>query len=85
MRANSLLASVETLTEVLGYAAAGFLLAAVSTATALRLDAVTFFVSALTLVFISYTPPVRAAQRAARSFGHEPLTGQNVLIRARKP
>jgi MFS family permease len=71
LRANSLLASVETLTEVLGYAGAGFLLAAVSTATAFRLDAVTFFVSAMTLVFMSYTPPVRAAQRAARSFGHE--------------
>lgn len=71
LRANSLLASAETLTEVIGYAAAGFLLAAVSTATAFRLDAATFLVSALTLVFMSYTRPVRAAERAARSFGHE--------------
>ncbi len=71
LRANSLLASAETLTEVLGYAGAGFLLAAVSTTTAFRLDAATFFVSALTLVFMSYTRPARAAERAARSFGHE--------------
>jgi len=72
LRANSLLASAETLTEVLGYASAGLLLAAVSTATAFRLDGLTFFVSALTLALMSYTPPVRAAaEQAARSFGHE--------------
>ncbi len=72
LRANSLLATGETLTEVLGYAGAGFLLAGVSVATAFRLDAVTFLVSALTLMLMSYTPPVRvAAQRAARTFGQE--------------
>lgn len=72
LRANSLLASAETLTEVVGYAGAGFLLAAVSTATAFRLDAVTFFISALTLTLMAYAPPARAAtERAARSFAHE--------------
>jgi len=71
LRANSLLASAETLTEVLGYAAAGFLLAAVSTDTAFRLDAATFLVSALTLVLMSYKRPARAGERAARSFRHE--------------
>jgi MFS family permease len=72
LRANSLLATAETLTEVLGYASAGFLLAAVSTATAFRLDALTFVVSAFTLVMMAYTPPARAAvQQAGRSFGHE--------------
>jgi MFS family permease len=72
LRANSLLATGETLTEVLGYASAGFLLVAVSTSTAFRLDSLTFLVSAMTLALMSYTPPVRAAaQRAARSFGHE--------------
>lgn len=69
LRANSLLATGETLTEVLGYAGAGFLLAGVSAATAFRLDAATFFVSALTLALMSYAQPVRAAaERAARSF-----------------
>ena len=71
MRANSFLASAETLTEVLGYAGAGFLLATVSTTTAFRVDAVTFFVSAVTLVLMSYRRPTRAAERAARSFSRE--------------
>jgi len=71
LRANSLLATAETLTEVLGYASAGFLLAAVSTATAFRIDALTFVVSAFMLVLMAYSPPARAAQQAARSFGHE--------------
>ena len=84
MRANSLLSSAETLTEVLGYASAGFLLAAVSTATAFRLDALTFLVSAVTLALMAYTPPVRAAaERTARSFGRELREGFAYMRRHR--
>ena len=84
MRANSLLATAETLTEVLGYAGAGFLLAAVSTTTAFRLDALTFLVSAVTLALMAYTPPVRAAaERAARSFGRELREGFAYMRRHR--
>jgi len=71
LRANSLLASAETLTEVLGYAAAGFLLAVVSTTTAFRIDAATFLFSAATLLLMSYRRPARAAGPAARSFARE--------------
>lgn len=71
LRANSLLASAETLTEVLGYAAAGFLLAVVSTTTAFRVDAATFLFSAVTLLLMSYRRPARAAEPAARSFTRE--------------
>ncbi len=75
VRANSFLASAETLTEVLGYAGAGFLLATVSTTTAFRIDAATFLFSALTLLLMSYRRPARAAEQAARSFGREMREG----------
>ena len=82
MRANSLLAAAETLTEVLGYASAGFLLYAVSTATAFRLDALTFGVSALTLALMSYAPPVRAAtERVTSSFAKELREGFRYMRR----
>jgi DHA3 family macrolide efflux protein-like MFS transporter len=45
MRANSLLAIGENLTEVVGYALAGFLLAYVSTDAAFRIDSLTFAAS----------------------------------------
>jgi len=83
LRANSLLASAETLTEVLGYAGAGFLLAAVSTTTAFRIDAGTFLVSAITLALMSYARPVRATERAAHSFTRELREGF-VTIRRHK-
>jgi MFS transporter, DHA3 family, macrolide efflux protein len=76
MRANSLLATAETLTEIVGYAGAGFLLAAVSTTAAFRLDAISFLFSAVTLALMAYRPPARAAaERAARSFGREVRAG----------
>jgi MFS family permease len=82
MRANSLLATAETLTEIVGYAGAGFLLAAVSTTSAFRIDSVSFLVSAITLALMSYTPPVRAAaERAARSFTRELREGFAYLRR----
>jgi MFS family permease len=72
MRANSLLATGENLTEILGYTAAGFTLAYISTTSAFRIDAVTFAVSAASLALIRYRAPVReAAEARIRSFRRE--------------
>jgi DHA3 family macrolide efflux protein-like MFS transporter len=80
MRANSLLATGENLTEIVGYALAGFLLAYVSTATAFRIDSLTFAVSAIALLLMRYRAPVRAAaHRTARSFWHELREGLGFL------
>lgn len=54
VRANSLLATGETLTEVLGYALAGFIVYAVSTTSAFLIDAATFIFSATALAAMSY-------------------------------
>ncbi len=84
LRANSLLATGENITEIVGYAAAGFLLAAISTTTAFRVDAVTFAVSAASLALIRYRRPARAAAgKAARSFGRELREGFRFLARHR--
>jgi len=53
LRANSILSASEHVTEVVGYAAAGFVLFYVSTHTAFTIDAVTFGVSAVTLLAIT--------------------------------
>ena len=58
MRANSLLATGENLTEIVGYAVAGFILASISTTSAFRIDAATFAVSAASLALIRYRAPV---------------------------
>jgi DHA3 family macrolide efflux protein-like MFS transporter len=80
MRANSLLAVGENLTEIVGYALAGFILAYVSTATAFRIDAVTFAVSAAALMLMRYQAPVRAAaEHAASSFWRELREGLSFL------
>jgi MFS transporter, DHA3 family, macrolide efflux protein len=79
MRANSLLAVAENLTEVLGYALAGLVLAVVTTASAFRIDSLTFLVSAAALILMRYKAPARAAQRAARSFGRELREGLSYL------
>ncbi len=80
MRANSLLATGENLTEIVGYALAGFLLAYVSTATAFRIDAVTFVASAAALMLMRYHAPVRAAaEHVASSFWHELREGLSFL------
>ncbi len=72
MRANSLLATAENLTEILGWAFAGLLLASVSTTTAFELDAVTFVVSAVALLLMRYRAPARAAaERSARALWRE--------------
>jgi MFS family permease len=80
LRANSLLATGETITEVVGYAAAGLLLASIQLNTAFRIDAVSFVVSAYALLFMAYTPTVRAAAHAAaRTVGDDIREGLRYL------
>ncbi len=80
MRANSLLSTGENLTEILGWALAGLLLAAVSTTAAFRLDAATFAVSAVALALMRYRAPVRdAAEKAAGAFRKELKEGFTFL------
>ena len=80
MRANSLLATGENLTEIIGYALAGFILAYVSIATAFRIDSVTFAASAAALMLIRYRAPVRAAaEQTAQSFWRELREGLSFL------
>jgi MFS family permease len=84
LRANSLLSTTENLTEILGWAFAGVLLAAVSTSAAFELDAVTFIVSAVALVLMRYNAPARAtAERTARAFWSELREGLSFLHRDR--
>jgi len=61
LRANSLLATGENVTEILGYSFAGYALAYVATATAFRIDAVTFAMSGFALILMRYRAPARAA------------------------
>jgi MFS family permease len=80
MRANSLLSTGENLTEILGWALAGLLLAAVSTTAAFRLDAATFVVSAVALALMRYRAPVReAAEKVAGAFRTEVKEGFSFL------
>ena len=80
LRANSLLSTGENLTEILGWALAGALLASVSTAAAFELDAITFAVSAVALTLMRYRAPARAAaERSARAFRHEMREGFSFL------
>ena len=84
MRANSLLSTGENLTEILGWALAGLLLAAVSTTAAFRLDAATFAVSAVALALMRYRAPVReAAEEVAGAFWTEVKEGFSFLRRER--
>jgi MFS family permease len=84
LRANSLLATGEYLTEILGFTLAGFALAYISTTTAFRIDAATFAVSAASLALIRYRAPVRAAAGATvRSFRRELHEGLSFLVHHR--
>jgi MFS family permease len=72
MRANSLLSTTENLTEIVGWAFAGLLLAAVSTSAAYQIDAATFVVSAVALTLMRYRAPARkAAEKVAGAFWRE--------------
>jgi MFS family permease len=79
LRANSLLSTGENLTEILGWAFAGLLLASVSTSVAFGLDAVTFAVSAAALALMRYKPSMGAAERTARAFWGELKEGFRFL------
>jgi len=80
LRANSFLATAENLTEILGWALAGVLVASLSTAAAFRLDSASFAVSAVCLALIRYRAPVReAAGHAARGFFRELREGLSFL------
>jgi MFS family permease len=84
LRANSLLATSENLTEILGWAFAGALLASVSTSVAFRLDAVTFAISAAALLLMRYRAPVcAAAELTAHAFWDELREGLHFLARDR--
>jgi MFS family permease len=72
LRANSLFSTSENLTEILGWAFAGLLLASVSTSAAFQLDALTFAASAVALLLMRYRAPARAAAKhTARAFWGE--------------
>lgn len=84
MRANSLMSTAENLTEILGWAFAGLLLAAVSTSAAFGLDALTFAVSAGALVVMRYQAPARAAvERTASAYWEDLREGLSFLRRDR--
>ena len=84
LRANSLFSTSENLTEILGWAFAGLLLASVSTSVAFRLDAVTFAVSAAALLLMRYRAPVRAAaEHTVSAFWAELKEGFRFLARDR--
>lgn len=80
LRANSLMSTAENLTEILGWAFAGLLLAAVSTSAAFELDALTFAVSAAALLLMRYQAPTRAAtERSARAYWSDLREGLSFL------
>jgi DHA3 family macrolide efflux protein-like MFS transporter len=83
MRANSLMATGENLTEILGYTLAGFMLAFVSTTTAFRIDSASFAISAVALVLMKYRAPLQERAAAASSLWHELREGFRFLRRHR--
>ena len=84
LRANSLLASGDSLTEVLGYGTAGFVVYYVSSRLAFTADSITFVASALALGLMRYRPTTHRTPRfSARSVGREALQGVSYLLRNR--
>lgn len=84
LRANSLMSTAENLTEILGWAFAGLLLAAVSTSVAFGIDALTFVASAGALALMRYRAPAhQAAERSLRAFTGELRAGLRFLFRDR--
>jgi MFS family permease len=84
LRANSLLSTTENLTEIMGWAFAGLLLAAVSTSAAFEIDAATFAVSAVALMLMRYRAPAReATDGVAGAFWREFKEGFTFLRRER--
>jgi MFS family permease len=84
LRANSLLASGESLTEVAGYATAGFIVYYVGSRGAFTVDSASFAVSALALGLMSYRPARRRVSRyTTRGIGREAAEGMGYLLRSR--
>jgi MFS family permease len=80
LRANSLISTGENLTEILGWAAAGLIIASLSTSVAFEIDAATFAVSAVALALMRYRAPAHAAaERTRRAFAHELKEGFRLL------
>lgn len=76
LRANSLLATGETLTETIGFALAGLVVYAYGTSTAFMVDAATFVVSAVALLVLRYgMSQSTAGRRSARGLAHEAREG----------
>ena len=82
LRANSLLATGDNLTEVLGYGLAGAIVAVFGTR-AFHIDAATFLISAFALLLMRYRAPSRAMRRVARSLDHDIREGMSYLRRHR--
>lgn len=84
LRANSVLAVAENVTEVLGYGAAGLLLAHVSIPMAFHIDGLTFGASALALLLMPYTAHRRVlGPQRGRSIRRELRQGLQFLKRHR--
>jgi MFS family permease len=84
MRANSLMATGENLTEIVGYTLAGITLAYVSTTTAFRIDSASFVVSALALLLMRYHVPAKeVSTQIATSFWRELREGMAFMRRHR--
>ena len=84
LRANSLLASGESLTEVAGYATAGFIVYYVGSRGAFTVDSASFAISALALGLMSYRPERRRVSRyTTRGIGSEAAEGLRCLLRSR--
>jgi MFS family permease len=82
LRANSLLATGDNLTEVLGYGLAGVIVAVFGTR-AFHIDAATFLISAFALLLMRYHAPSRAMRRVARSLDRDIREGMSYLRRHR--
>jgi MFS family permease len=93
VRANSLLVTGDNLTDVVGFAAAGFIVYGFSTTAVFGIDAATFLVSAVALAAMSYSwvrPPAAAFRspgvwQEAREgmrylFHHRGLTANTLMV-----
>jgi MFS transporter, DHA3 family, macrolide efflux protein len=84
LRANSLLSSGDSLTDVLGYATAGFVVHYLGSRGAFTADSATFVVSAFALALMRYRPSHRlTVGYTARGIGKEAADGMRCLLRDR--
>lgn len=84
VRANSLLATGESLTEVIGFAVAGFVVYAVGARVAFSIDSITFVVSAVALALMVYRSHAAPCERlGVRSAHREAREGMTYLLHDR--